>query len=364
MSELLEHVAIDARMLAHSGIGTALRGMLHAWDQSPPPFRITLLGDLKLLGEHAPPALKADFMPFDLPIYSPVAFLSGAPTNGAQVFLSPHYTAPLRVSQPVVAVVHDLIHVTHPPRLGTASYMRVYLSELRRRASFIVTPSRHTKVQLQTLHGFEAHRVLTLPWGPGVVGLAKPEPLPPQVVPDELFLLAVGIYKPHKNWDFLLERLAGLWKSGRLEMPLAAAGLDEDGREAIARRAAELDVPGWVSFVPHVTDGQMAALYERARLLAFPSLVEGFGFPVLEAMAAGTPVVAADLAPMNEIAGGAGLLFDPDDSESFDDAVLKAATDDQARALCRERGLERARHFRWEKTIRQMEEVLERALAD
>ncbi|MCB2154596.1 glycosyltransferase family 4 protein [bacterium] len=364
MSEPLEHVVIDARMLSHSGIGTALRGLLHAWDQAPPPFRLTLLGDLKLLDAQVPGSLKAEFMEFDLPIYSPVSFLSGAPTGDAQVFLSPHYTAPLRVAQPVVAIVHDLIHVTHPPRRGTASYMKVYLAELRRRASFIVTPSRHTKVQLQTLHGFDAHRVLTLPWGPGIIGLTKPEDLPPDALPGGDFILAVGINKPHKNWGFLLERLAGLWKSGRLEIPLAAAGLDEEGREALATRAAELDVPGWVSFVPHVTDGQMASLYKKARVLAFCSLVEGFGFPVLEAMASGTPAIVTDLAPMNEIAGDAGLLFDPDDGESFDEALIQAATNDDVRERCRERGLEQAKRFRWEKIARQMEEVLERTHAE
>lgn len=357
----LESVAIDARMVRHSGIGVQVRGLLWAWNRQPPPFEVTLLGDPAVLEGAVPDGLDARVIPFRRPVYSLLSLLAGPPLTSSQVFFSPHYTAPMGGLAPLVAMVHDLIHITHPTKRGTGLYMRLWLARLRGRAAFTVTPSRQTKVQLQTLHGFPAHRVLTIPPGAGLAGMVDPEPIAPGLVPDGPFVLAVGLHKPHKNWGFLIERLSGLWKSGRLDIPLVAAGLGDAGAQAIPAMAAREGVAQRVHVVPRLEDGQMAELYRRARVLAFPSLAEGFGFPVIEALRCGTPVVAANLPPMNETGGGAVAAFEPDSPASFDDALMKCVVDEEQRGKLIEAGIKRAETYRWDRYGLKMADVFERA---
>jgi glycosyltransferase involved in cell wall biosynthesis len=357
----LQSVALDARMIGHSGIGTTLRALLGTWHRNPPPFRLRFLGDAERILHHAPWEQGSEIVQFNRPIYSTARSLGTAPTGDAQVLFAPHYTAPLLPKIPLVATVHDLIHITHPTKRGTAAFMRSYLEGLRRRASYILTTSRHTKVQLQTLHRFEPHRVLTIPLGPGLAGYAEPEPIPPGTLPEGPFVLAAGLFKPHKNWRFMLERLAGLWDRGELALPLAAAGLDPMGRDAVPQIAAQLGHADRVHLVPRLSDGQMVTLYREARALLFPSIVEGFGLPVLEAMTQGTPVVAADLAPMNEIGGFALVTFNPDVPESFDAAVARVVREGADRDAICAAGRRRASDFGWEKYAAGVVSVLQRA---
>lgn len=345
-------------MIAHSGIGTALRGLLAGWREAPPPFRLTVLGPAERLASAAP---GFEIVPWEASIYGLEAIVRPAPIGKADVILSMHYTAPMRpLHRPLVAVVHDLIHITHPPRRGTAAYMRARLMLLRARASYVVTASRHTKVQLQTLHGFAPHRVLRIPWGPGIAGLAEPEPLPRDMLPSGPFFLSVGIDKPHKNWDFQLERLARLWREGRISQPLVIAGVNPAGRHRLEALARRLGCADNVRILPHLTDGELVGVYHRAATLLFPSLVEGFGFPLAEALVCSTPLVAADLPPMNEVAPHAMIPFDPDVAESFDRAVIAAATDSALRQ-------DILRHAAatplptWKVIARRYEEVLQRA---
>ncbi|MEQ8820828.1 MAG: glycosyltransferase family 1 protein [Sumerlaeia bacterium] len=367
----LRHVAIDARMIGHSGIGTAIRGLLSVWSRTPPPFDVTLAGPVGRIRACMPEGLRANAVPFRLGIYDPRGMVNARmPTDGAEVLLCPHYTAPLGTRVPMAVMVQDLIHITHPTRRGTALFMQAYLARLRRHARYIITPSRHTKVQLQTLYGFAPERVLTIPYGAGVATMRPEAEETAVALPDEAWaregnILAVGIHKPHKNWAFLLRRLAALWKDGALEgRDLAAAGLDEAGREAIPALARELGIADRVHVVPRLTDGEIAELYRRARVLAFSSLAEGFGFPILEAMRVGTPVVCAGLAPMSELAGGAALLFDPDAPESFDRALVEACEDAGTRERLMEAGFAQAGRYSWGRAARQVEDVMRRTFEE
>jgi glycosyltransferase involved in cell wall biosynthesis len=114
----------------------------------------------------------------------------------------------------------------------------------------------------------------------------------------------------------------------------------------------------------YVDDSLLPGLFAGARALAMPSLYEGFGLPVLEAMASGVPVVAANRAALPETCGGAGLLVEPDDPEAMADAIVRAATDEEARGQLVRAGLERAAGFSWDRSAQRTDAVISELLSD
>ncbi len=350
-------VGVDARMIRHSGIGIVLRGLLRHWSANPPPFRLALCGDSAQLREEVPGRLSAEIVAWNPRLYSLAAAI-GSPRIRCAAWYSPHYATSLTASRVLIAHVQDVLHITHPTRRGTAIYNRLYLAALRRRAAFVLTTSRHVKVQLQTLHGFRADRVLRTGLGPGNLAdgenaraLPRPDGFPAR------YLLAVGIVKRHKNWEFLFDRLRH--DTSGLPLVCAGAGPHRDKLRALAARHGVADR---VLVLDWIDDAAMPAVYRHAEALLYPSLAEGFGLPVLEAMAVGTPVIVADRSPMKEIAAGCALVFDPDWPESFDAALRDILGNAETRRRCSETGLTRAQEFTWAKTAAVVEDAIERGM--
>ncbi len=363
-------VMIDCRMIEHSGIGVLLRQLLRYWAEEPPAFSLKLLGNRKAMARLLPSQLDAEFLPFHAPIYGVQNLFASSPYKKAHLYFSPHYSVPLfALRMKNVIMIQDLIHLTYPPKLGTSAYMKLMFQFLRRFSTLIVTPSRHTKVQLQTLHGFHAHRVLTHALGPGLNSQIPIAPegqvsLPP--VPRH-YWLAVGIDKPHKNFDQLLQSYSQLLKTTdsaqHMKIPdLVFAGIKPEGRSRIARLITQLHLSERVHLLQPLPDNDVPNLYSKAEALIFPSLDEGFGFPVVEAMNHGIPVVCANLPPMNEIAAGAGIFYDPDDENGVA-RILEALTDHTIdREKLAENGRQQAKSFEWKFFAQQLEESFSRAI--
>lgn len=354
-------IAVDARMIHNSGIGVVLREILCIWAQQDIP-KITLYGDPEKIEISLPEGLNAEIRSWKRPIYSPDSlFLGPRLPRKIRAWFSPHYSTFMFPRRPLIAGIHDVLHITHPPRAGTASYMRLCLALLRHRAAYIVTPSRHVKVQLQTLHGFQPHRVLTAPNGPGPVARVRPEKRRmPEALNGADYMMSVGIFKPHKNWDFLMRELSlanGRWPK------LICLGLGAD-REKLAALARQFGVEDRVQILDYLEPEELAEVYHRARVYIHQSVAEGFGLPILEAMHCGAPVVCADRSPMKETTAGTAFTFEPDWSESFHHAVETAI---QAREKAPEQ-LERAKKlaakYSWKQTTRRIEEAILRAVGD
>jgi glycosyltransferase involved in cell wall biosynthesis len=353
-------VAIDARMIRHSGIGVFLTEVLRSWAAHPPPFDLRLYGDPVLLQDVIPPGLNAEASLWNPRVYSISAGLLGPSIpKGVSAWYSPHYATCLRVGLPLVCHVQDVLHHSHPSKTGHRFYSRLYLRLLQSNAAFVLTTSRHVKVQLQTLYGFDAHKVLCTGAGPGIIEahLDSQAPLPRELEGRQ-YLLAVGIYKPHKNWEFLLERLAGMKD---VTLPLACAGLGANAArlKALAER---LQIPNELIILPPLTPEELTTVYRGSRGLLFPSIAEGFGLPVLEAMATGTPVIIADRSPMKEIADGCGYTFQPDYPESFDLALRSLLNDEPLRRRRIEAGLRRARQSSWSHTAGHIQDAIMRTI--
>jgi len=176
---------------------------------------------------------------------------------------------------------------------------------------------------------------------------------------DAPFVLNVGRLEPRKNLERLIRAFDGVRRRLDSGIQLVLAGKEDFRFEAIHREAERLE-PNAVRFLGPVPDEDLPGLYNLAQLLAFPSLVEGFGMPVLEAMACGTPVVASRTGALGEVGGDAAVWVEPEDEESIASGMEKVLADSNEAARMREAGLRRAVLFRWDETARRTLQVYHR----
>jgi glycosyltransferase involved in cell wall biosynthesis len=178
-------------------------------------------------------------------------------------------------------------------------------------------------------------------------------------LPDH-FALGLGTLQPRKNLGRLIEAYAGVREELGSELHLVIAGGAGWMYESVFRRVAELGLQNLVSFPGYIADEDLPTLYSLADLFVFPSLYEGFGLPVLEAMACGTPVVTSAVSSLPEVAGDAALLVDPLDTQALAEAMRRALDDTRLRSEMVQKGLEQARRFTWAVSARQLMEIYHR----
>jgi glycosyltransferase involved in cell wall biosynthesis len=166
------------------------------------------------------------------------------------------------------------------------------------------------------------------------------------------FILSVGTIEPRKNLPILFEVLASRREQGLGPWPLVIAGKPGWLYEPILARITELGLQDHVQLTGYFPDDDLPVLYNAATLLAMPSRYEGFGLPVLEAMACGTPVVCSNTSSLPEVAGEAALLAPPDDARVWAGTIARLMSDDALRSQLRQRGFNQAAHFSWEQAAR------------
>lgn len=256
--------------------------------------------------------------------------------------------------RPLVATVHDLAAIErpdlHPGR--AVAQQRARLAGLGR-ARVVLADSGATAKAL-VARGVEAERIVVVPLGVS--------PLPPPVAAPVArpFLLAVGELAARKNLDCLLVAFA----AARLgSVRLALAGPDGGQRDRLAALGRRLGLGRRLVMLGRVADDVLAGLYQDAVALCLPSLAEGFGLPVLEAMAAGLAVVASDLEVVREVAGEAALLVAPGDPSALADGLARVAGDEALRCRLARAGPRRASAFTWDETARATVQAYHRALA-
>ncbi|MDF1505316.1 glycosyltransferase family 1 protein, partial [Roseisolibacter sp. H3M3-2] len=364
-------LAVDGRELPASGIGRYLRERLAAWCAAPPFERLVLLGDPAAreawLPERAAPV---EVVPHAGGFYGPAAQRSWLRARrhpavlGAVAAFFPHWDAPLR-AMPArsVVTVHDLIPFRVPGAFPAAkrALARPALARVLRTAARVVCVSEASAADVRAWAPRAAARVVAIPNGVSPAFADGPAgPLPPGVAAP--FLLCVGNQKPHKNLAAAVAVLARLRASGHPALRLVVAGREfaAGGVRELAQAAGVGDAvvaPG------EVDDATLRGLYAACGALLFPSRYEGFGLPVLEAMAAGAPVVASDPPAVAEVAGDAAPLFAPDDVAGMAAACDRLLVDPAARRAAVERGGARAGGFRWEETARRTARVLRQVAA-
>lgn len=287
----------------------------------------------------------------------------------ASVYHSPYYLMPYRPGAPTLLTVYDLI----PLRQSRHSTARARLlfrwttALALRAAAHVIAISEAARRDFVSEFGLPPDRITAIP----LAADAAFRPQPPAAVAafrarsglPERFMLYLGSNKPHKN----LVRLVEAWAAARsaataptspaggpgtgiVDLGLVIAGA-WDARYPEARRLAEATAGvGSILWLGPVPEDDLPALYSAASAFVFPSLFEGFGLPVLEAMACGTPVICSDVSSLPEVTGGAALLVDPADAGSLAAAIVRLAGDESLRQSLREKGLARAARLTWRNT--------------
>ena len=265
-------------------------------------------------------------------------------------------TAPLWGPFRRVVTIHDLIYARFPDaHSGLRDRgMRVLVPAAARRSHRVIADSQSTRADLLELTRVPAERIDVVPLGLG--SAARAEPLTPVQararfeLGDRRVVLTLSAKRPHKNLAALIDALAQIPADRRplLVLPGYATWHEAELRE----RAAAAGVAGDVRFLGWVSGVDVESLWSVADAFVFPSLYEGFGLPVLEAMARGVPVACANASSLPEVAGDAALLFDPRDRGEIARAMERLLDEPQLAERLRGLGRERARTFTWERTAR------------
>jgi glycosyltransferase involved in cell wall biosynthesis len=260
-----------------------------------------------------------------------------------------------RLPLPSVMTVHDLIFERYPQhhKFTNRAFLKVGMPLFVRAATRIITVSRHTAHDLISMYRAGEGKIAVI--YNGVDSTFQP-PSPEQIVdvrrrysPDRPYLLMVGTLEPRKNHRLALDALAQLKAIGYPHRLIVGGGRGWLF-EPISNAVESLGLMDDVSFVGHVAEADLPALYGAADAFLFPSEYEGFGLPLLEAMACGTPVVSSRASSLPELAGEAALLIDPRDAGALTSAIRHIIDQPEVALSLRQRGLLQARKFSWKAT--------------
>jgi glycosyltransferase involved in cell wall biosynthesis len=369
-------IAIDARKIRDYGIGTYLRNLLRHLSRLDSQTEYILLcrADDSAAMDEVGKNFRAILEPAKpYSVREQLRIPLDLRRERIDLFHAPHYVLPPLTPCKSVVTIHDCIHLRFPQylpsRLGYA-YARSSMWMATHRANRVLTVSEASKRDILRYFHIPERRI-------DVIYNAIDDRLGETPQPDEIervrdryqlnapFVLYAGNIKPHKNLERLIEAFYMLRQDPDLtHVKLLIIG-DEISKYATLRRAVHrYKLHKHVRFFGFVPDKTLAVLYRLARVFVFPSLYEGFGFPPLEAMASGTPVITSNVSSLPEVVGDAALLIDPLDAAAIAQAMRRVLMDSELREELRQRGLRRVKEFSWERSVRRVREIYDEVLAE
>jgi len=344
------------------GIGRYIVSLASALSQVSPDLNIALLDDTSVSSTHLTlpelPRIACPVSPFS--ILQQWIVPEKLRKAGATLYHSPYYLMPYFSWVPTVLTCHDLIPLIYPEHFTSGQRLIFRLAHILalKAARKVIAVSHATKADLIRYFSVDPQRIVVIPEAAD----ARFQPqLPDRIAAvlrkyalPEKYVLSVGSNKPHKN----LQRLIEAWRISSCKLhvssfKLVIAGHWDERYPEAKRLTEELGLKDQVLFIGPVADPDLPALYSGAALFVFPSLYEGFGLPVVEAMACGTPVICSNVASLPEVAGDAALLVDSLDVNKLAAAMRTVLTDGELREGMHGKGLVQAKKFSWEQTARE-----------
>ena len=292
-------------------------------------------------------------------------------TGSVSLFHATDFVLPPTLSSvPSVLTVHDLsfVRVSDSASPSLKRYLDVVVPRSVARATHILADSQATADDLVDLYGVASEKVTVLLSG---VNSRFTQQVPSNslvttrkkyLLDDFPYIFTVGTVQPRKNYTRLIQSLARL-RAKNIDIHLVIAGGKGWLDNPIYKAIDENHMQDFVHFIGFADDEDLPALYKNATCLAFPSLYEGFGLPVLEAMAAGIPVLTSNVSSLPEVAGDAAITVDPYDLEAITNGLQRLILDTELRDSLIQKGLARAQHFTWEKSARQLLGIYQDLLA-
>jgi alpha-1,3-rhamnosyl/mannosyltransferase len=369
-------IGIDARKVADFGIGSYIRNLIEGIARRPEAeqylFRVYVPG----ADRDALPPLPSHFeiVQDDSPGYSIselTRFAWRLLRDRLDLFHATHYVIPPLARVRAVVTIHDIIHVLYPqflPNRAALLYARVMIRRALRRADRIVTVSHNSKRDLVDYFGIAPARIEVI--YNGVAARFRPDL--PRAERDRVaakyglprpYLLFLGGEKPHKNVRNVLRAFSEARRERALPHTLVLAGLMPPNRSRVEALISALDLESRVLRTGVVPEEDLPGLFAGADAFLYPTLYEGFGLPVAEAMACGTPVLTSSTSALQEIAGGYAYLVDPMDVDAIARGIGDLATDPSRRAEFADLGKRRAAGFSWDRAAAETLRVYADALA-
>ena len=357
----MKTLAIDCRMARMSGIGVYLRNLA--------PRCMSLLADIvhfRLLGYdgafHIPKNISWEPVVFDAPIYSITEQYRMPPVlRGCAALWLPHYPVPVLANIPLVTTIHDVAHLALTDVFTGIQkvYAHLMFQVVRRKAAELLFVSEFSRQEFLRWvgaprgHMTVVHNGVDQNWFKFPLGH---EPVHPR------YFLAIGNIKPHKNIQLLCHSFAQI--AEKCDVDLVLAGEYEGFRSAeTSTETLAAICPGRIHFVGPVTQEELVRLMYGATTLVFPSRYEGFGLPPLEALAAGVPVVASNIAPVREVCGEHARYFSPDSGVHLAQCLLESLNITvKVRQQQGEVGRAHARWFSWDRAAEDTARVLRKGL--
>jgi len=286
------------------------------------------------------------------------------------VFHSPFLLGPLFSKRPFILTLHDLMVLKFPNFFEGRNFLIKIFAKLffsivvpitSKKCRMILTDSKNVRSETINFLRIAPEKIKVI--YPGVDERFKKlnskisiEELH-ELNPNKKIILYVGNTRPYKNLPRLLEAFKLLQKKKSENYQLVIGGGEKRNLPLLKKIVLDLGIEKDVIFSENLTDAEVVALMNAADVFVFPSLEEGFGFPPLEAMACGTPVVTSNVSSLPEVVGDAALLVDPENVEEIASAIEKVLTDEKLREELIRKGFERVKRFSWEKTARETIEV-------
>ncbi len=369
-------VGIDARKVADFGIGSYIRNLIEAIARRPEAERYRFRVYVPGADRGALPPLPAHFeiVEEDSPGYSVselTRFAWRLLRDRLDLFHATHYVIPPLARTRAVVTIHDIIHVLYPqflPNRAALLYARVMIRRALRRADRIITVSYNSKRDLVDYFGIAPARIEVI--YNGVAGRFRADL--PRSERDRVaaryglprpYLLFLGGEKPHKNVRNVLRAFAEARRARALPHALVLAGPMPKNRSRVEALIAALDLDPRVIRTGVVPEEDLPGLFAGADAFLYPTLYEGFGLPVAEAMACGVPVLTSSTSALQEIAGGYAYLVDPMDVDAIARGIVDLATDPARRAEFADLGKRRAAEFSWDRAAEQTLRVYAEALS-
>ncbi|MEO5924360.1 MAG: glycosyltransferase family 1 protein [Bryobacteraceae bacterium] len=360
-------IGVNALFLIPGGVGGTeiyLREVMAALGRNPRNHQFFVFLNREtgpnLVPEHpafhaVPTGVAATSRPQRL-LYEQSGFLGRVKETNVDVLFNAGYTAPHFLRRPSVTVFFDMQHHHHPEFFGSVELLawRFVVWSAARASRRILTISGASRTDIHEVYGFPLDRIDVAE--PGV----DPELLALQRRPSEPMVLYVSTLHPKKNHERLIDAFAE-FRVLHPQYRMVLAGLFGSHHEAVKQRIAHHRLEEWIHITGWIPRADILDLYSRASIAVFPSLFEGFGIPVLEAMAAGVPLITSDHPPMSEAAGDGAMLFPATDPKSLTACLNRLASDAELRAHYVEKGRERVLRYSWDNAASNILDSLEKA---